>query len=194
MGGGLEEFTSGLKSLSDQAMLDRFYYARPAAMLVGDQEAALRRAITDQFRVSMRDVLVTGSAKLGFTTVSKPEKKRPIFSPFGDTSDIDVAIISSDLFLRFWRRTSEFENAEGWKDRSSFRRYLARGWIRPDMLPTHPDFSEKIEWFEFFQELTASGRYGPYTITAGVYYDAEFWEKYACKSLGICRQYIESGL
>lgn len=178
----LAEFKSALTELDDQLIMDRFYYGRPAVALTPEQESSLRREISRRFDVAMRDVLVTGSAKIGFTTVSK--EGRPIFSPFGDTSDIDVVIISQPLFVKMWKETCNFwsEDVE-WRDQASFRRYLQRGWLRPDKLPRHTDFPEQAEWFEFFRGMTASGRFGPYAISAGVYYDEHFWERYVSRSI-----------
>lgn len=191
----LDEFRRALSALDDQSMLDRFYYGRPAAMLASGHDPALRRAVSSGLGVAMRDVLITGSAKLGFTTVPKPTKNRPIFSPFGETSDVDVAIISRELFLKFWRRTLEFSADDpDWREIGEFRKYLSRGWIRPDKLPTSPEFPEKGEWFDFFRDLTSSGEYGPYSINGGVYYDERFWEQYAAKSLAHCRHEVENEL
>jgi hypothetical protein len=188
----LSEFKASLLTLDDQSMLDRFYYGRPATMLPMGSDPLLRRSVAQMHGVAMRDVIITGSAKVGFTTVAKAA--RPIFSAFGDSSDIDVAIISRDLFLTFWRRTMELGEDQSWPHRKEFRRYLSMGWIRPDKLPSGEDFPERKQWFEGFQELTASGEYGPYKITAGVYYDEAFWEKYACRALKQCRHYVENAL
>jgi len=187
----LTEFRSALGELDDKQVLDRFYYGRPALMLPNGADASLRRSVSDLLRVGIRDVLITGSAKLGFTTVDKGE--RPIFSHFGETSDIDVAVISSALFEKFWKRTLEFApDDENWKYKSAFRKYLAMGWVRPDKLPISADFVERVEWFEGFRRLTASGNFGPYKITAGVYYDEYFFEAYASRALGKCRYSIEN--
>lgn len=189
----LGEFKAALSELDDQRLLDSYFYARPAAMLQGSQEAELRREIAQFFSVAMRDVIVTGSAKLGFTLVPKPG--RPALSPFGDRSDIDVAIISSELFTRLWREAFLFANDRGdWLTALEFREYLMRGWLRPDKLPNDPDFPLSGEWFEFFRRIKASRRFGPYKITAGVYFDERFWEIYACSSLSRCRDAIERPL
>lgn len=191
----IAEFKRALGDLDDQCILDRFYYGRPAAKLEPDQDPALRRAVSIGLGVAMRDVLITGSAKLGFTTVPKPKKNRPIFSLFGDTSDVDVAIISQELFLKFWRRTLEFASSDPeWREIGEFRKYLSRGWIRPDKLPSSPEFPEKAEWFDFFQGLTSSGLYGRYSINGGIYYDERFWEQYATKALAHCRHEVENEL
>ena len=189
----LDEFKLALSTLDDQRLLDRYFYARPAAMLEGDQESNLRREIAKFFDVAMRDVIITGSAKLGFTLV--PKKGRPAMSPFGDTSDIDVTIISSSLFLKLWREAFTFAEERGdWTSVEKFRAYLMRGWLRPDKLPTDPEFVSSREWFDFFRNLQQSGKFGRYKITAGVYYDEAFWEAYARSSLDKCRDAIERPL
>lgn len=189
----LDEFKADLFDLDDQRLLDRYFYNKSAVKLEGNLEAELRRDIADYFSVAMRDVIVTGSAKLGFTLV--PKRGRPALSPFGDKSDIDVAIISSPLFINLWREAFLFAEEQGdWTKGEEFRGYLMRGWLRPDKLPNDPAFSLSREWFEFFRSLKASGRFGPYKITAGVYFDERFWEAYACSSLSKCRDVIERPL
>ena len=91
----LSTFKAAVAEHDDQTILDRFYYNQPAVMLAANKEPLLRRKIAQKFGISMRDVIVTGSAKLGFTTVAK--QGRPIFSPFGDRSDIDIAIVATTL-------------------------------------------------------------------------------------------------
>jgi hypothetical protein len=185
-----EQFKVDLSTLDDLTILDRYFYARPAAMLSNEQESSLRREVARKFQVSMRDVVVVGSAKLGFTLVGK--RGRPSLSPFADTSDIDLAIISQPLFLRFWRRAFRFSQESGdWPDANAFRKYLLRGWLRPDRLPKDAAFPEQREWFEFFQALTASGCYGPFKIAAGIYYDELFWEHYTSVALAECKRSLE---
>ena len=124
-----------------------------------------------------------------------PKKSRPAMSPFGDTSDIDVTIISSDLFLILWREALAFAEERGdWAKIDAFRAYLMRGWIRPDKLPTDSEFKSSHKWFDFFRGLQQSGKYGRYPIRAGVYFDEYFWEAYARSSLEKCRDAIERPL
>lgn len=189
----LGEFKQALKELDDQIVLDRYYYGRPAHMLDSAKEASLRRAVASHFGVAMRDVIITGSAKLGFTLVSK--EFRPMFSPFGNSSDIDVAIISSDLFTELWQITRSYVSDHGdWPDANSFRKFLLRGWLRPDRLPKDSNFPRSLEWFEFFRGLTNSGKFGPYKIAGGVYFNENFWEEYATSSFKNCRLSIEDPL
>jgi len=186
-------FKEALRKHDDQVVLDEFYYSSTAAALDRPQEAGLRREIAGRFNVAMRDVIVTGSAKLGFTLVGKPG--RPSFSPFGDTSDIDVAIISTDLYVQLWKLLHMYSLSGGpWNNDNSFRKYFVRGWLRPDKLPSGEEFPFQGEWFEYFRGLTASGRYGPYKIAAGIYYGEMFWEQYAVSAINQARLQAERPL
>lgn len=188
-----ETFMADLMDHDDTTMMDRYYYSGNGAILDAGNEAALRREISDRFGVSMRDVLLVGSAKLGFTIKAKPG--RPEFSPFGDTSDIDVAIISSQLFLEYWQYAFDFWMEQSdWDQAGRFRKYLFRGWLRPDKLPNSPDFTKSRDWFEFFRALQATGKYGGFKIAAGVYFNETFWESYVGSALSDCRRSLEEGL
>lgn len=189
----LESFQLSLQASEDQVVLDEFYYSRAAAALTRQQEAALRREISRHFDVAMRDVIVTGSANLGFTLVPKPG--RPSFSPFGEGSDIDIAIISTPLYVRLWKDVNEYIAGGGqWDREGAFRKYFMRGWLRPDKLPSGGEFPSQAAWFEYFRELTNSGAFGPYKIAAGVYYDETFWEQYASAALLEARTQLETPL
>ncbi|MBB4155621.1 hypothetical protein GGQ80_003546 [Sphingomonas jinjuensis] len=185
----VREFTDALIARENERVLDEFYHVRPAVMLEAGAEAELRRSIAVKLGVEMRDVMITGSAKIGFTLVGKAG--RPPLSQFGDASDIDVAVISSRLFVDLWQSSFlHFQDYGDWNNSNSFRKYLARGWMRPDKLPRSSDFPQQREWFDFFQSLTANGKFGPYKISGGVYYNELFWKGYASAGLNICRNGI----
>lgn len=52
-----------------------------------------REQVADRFRIGYQDVCIVGSAKLGFSP--SPHK---FGTPFAETSDVDVVIISSEMF------------------------------------------------------------------------------------------------
>ena len=52
-----------------------------------------REQVADQFDVGSQDVCIVGSAKLGFSP-----SPRKFGTPFTDTSDVDVVIVSSQMF------------------------------------------------------------------------------------------------
>lgn len=189
----LSEFRSDVLSLGDQEMLDRYYYSGGAAVLMESQTAELRRTIAAHHEVPMRDVILVGSAKLGFTVTTK--KDRPIFSEFGNDSDIDVAIVSERLYERYWRIAYRYWAETGdWSRVERFRKYMFRGWFRPDLLPAGEDYPEQKAWWDFLLSLQASGTFGPYKIRVGVYHDEFFWESYASSAFDRCRRALEEPL
>lgn len=186
----LDRFRQDLTSADNTTLVDRYYYSTSGPILSNEQQAALRRKISDQFGVSIRDVILVGSAKLGFTLRHKPS--RPPLSHFGDESDIDVAIVSQELFIQFWEKTFSYWVQKGdWPRVEEFRKYLFRGWLRPDKLPSDVEFGLSNEWFEFFRSLQAGGSFGGYKIAAGIYLNEHFWEEYVGSALSECRLYIE---
>ena len=69
----------------------------PCCLLSSDVYFELKREIAEQFELHPAEVLVVGSAKLGFSIVPK---KRYRF--FNDESDIDVALVAPQLFEQVW--------------------------------------------------------------------------------------------
>ncbi|WP_146159722.1 hypothetical protein [Rhodovulum imhoffii] len=186
----LERFKRDLDEHDNKTLVDRYYYSTSGPVLDNGQQAALRRSVSDYLDVSVRDVVLVGSAKLGFTL--RPKPNRPALSHFGDESDIDVAIISSPLFLRYWQETfSHWVDVGDWDQAGKFREYLFRGWLRPDKLPRDADFPLSKQWFDFFRSLQASGEFGGYKIAAGIYLNEHFWEEYVGSALSECRLYVK---
>lgn len=174
----------------DKAFIDLFYHNTKSPIIPGDKQSLLRRRVSDEFNVSMRDIILVGSAKIGCTLTQKPG--RPPLSPFSDSSDIDIAIISSRLFEYYWEKAfNYYSDVREWEKIGSFRKYLFRGWMRPDMLPIDSEFEPSRQWFDFFLKQTASGDFGGHKVSAGIYYSEHFWEKYASRALVDCRKYLE---
>jgi hypothetical protein len=150
-----------------------------------DEEAyfELKNVVAGRFAVHTSDVIVVGSAKLGFSVA--PSKR---YRAFGDTSDIDVALCSSELYDAHWRDVFDYwARGEVWPNLSDFRKYHFRGWIRPDMLPPERSFTRAQEWWEFFRGVTASGKFGPYKITGALYKNWHFLESYQQRCMADCK-------
>ena len=72
-----------------------------------------RLIVSESFGISFNSVLMVGSGKLGFS-MSPPDVQNPskskLFLPFNDNekirkvSDLDIAIISGDIFHEYWKR------------------------------------------------------------------------------------------
>lgn len=62
-----------------------------------EYSAVLKKHLADELKIPEASVLVVGSAKTGFSL--SPKKFPNVFS---DESDVDVAVVSAELFDRLW--------------------------------------------------------------------------------------------
>jgi hypothetical protein len=144
----------------------------------------LRAQVAQQFELHVSEVLIVGSAKLGFSIA--PDKR---YRPFGETSDIDVVMCSSALFDAFWKDVFDYwSRGENWAGLADFRKYLFRGWMRPDKLPPENSFRRSQEWWEFFRRLTSGRAFGPYKIAGALYKSWYFLESYQQRCVRACMQ------
>lgn len=141
---------------------------------------SLKEATAKQFEVHPHNIIMVGSAKLGFSIA--PTKK---WKPFDQESDIDIVIVSEKLFTKFWselflfndnisRDTREADNFVKFKD------YFFRGWIRPDLF--NFNYKGKTEWFDFFKSLSQNYGQG-HKITGALYCSFDFFELYHIKNI-----------
>ncbi|MGW5355313.1 hypothetical protein ACWERV_32940 [Streptomyces sp. NPDC004031] len=181
----LAKFKDVLSSeVSDRRMVDAHILHGSCFAINDDDRYNLKEEIASEFSLKVhQDIFIVGSAKLGFS-ISPPKRYRL----FGDRSDIDVAIVSHDLYEKVWHETHEYmESGAYWKEKQNFERYLAWGWIRPDKLPRSASFDFTDTWWNFFRSLQRSRRYGPYKIAAAIYHDMSFLTKYQMNSVAACR-------
>lgn len=147
----------------------------------------LKSEIAYEFNLHPSQVLMVGSGKLGFSIVNN---KR--YRPFGDTSDIDIAIVCSELFDKIWEEAYKYQiNTGYWSEAKSFYKYLFKGWIRPDILPPSTTFEIRQKWWDFFQRITNTTHYGIYKINAGLYKSWKYLESYQSQSVLECQKELE---
>ena len=189
----LDEFFIALKDInSDEDIIDfcRKYVLHGTPYVFnarGDDFYGFRKRIGRKFNVSFHEIYITGSAKLGFS----PFKKKT----FDYDSDIDVAIISENLFEQIMRDISEFQmrfrkNREVVRERElrtyhEFLEYVALGWIRPDKLPISFQMKAfKDDWFEYFRSISdGKSEVGNYQVNAGVFKSYNHLESYLLSGL-----------
>jgi hypothetical protein len=134
----------------------------------------LKERVSDHFQVQFNDVILVGSGKLGFSI--KPQRR---FLSFNDDSDIDVAVVSTELFHKVWKEVYLYKKSKAdWPKSSNFFRYLSDGWIRPDLLPTSEYFEFTAFWWRAFTDMSISREFGPYSIKGGLYHSQFFFEEY----------------
>lgn len=183
----LERFQSDILALPIDFMVKRHITFGDCFALKEDSYFNLKIEIAEHFKIHPNEVLMVGSGKLGFSIV---RAKR--YKPFDDSSDIDIAIISSPVFDAIWHDVYNYSlSGSFWPDERQFKEYLFRGWIRPDKLPPSRKFELSREWWEFFRNLTSKGAYGPYKISAGLYRNWHFLETYLSICIGECAADLE---
>jgi predicted nucleotidyltransferase len=176
----LDEFKLKLKdnSIQDTDFVQRYItFGNPYVFSSNeDNYFDLKKIIANKFVLGPESIYMVGSAKLGFSIA--PHK---LWKLFGDDSDIDMVVISENVFDKLWKELYEFnieltdrtdhENKIYYK----FLNYFFKGWLRPDLFPFN--FKGKAEWEDFFKSISYN-KYGFRKITCAVYRNAYFFENY----------------
>ena len=170
------QFKKDLMELTDDEMISKYYYNDfPPAALSLDAYHKLRLEIKKHFGLeSIFDVFLVGSGRLGFSI--KPQSEYKLFN---DESDLDIVVISKSMFEKYWKKMRDYDfNLDKWKDASVFEENFFYGWMRPEKLPHNSKFKDPFEWWKYFEELSASGKFGNIKIRGGLYYSLEFLESF----------------
>jgi hypothetical protein len=121
--------------------------------------------------VERQQVVVVGSAKLGFSI----SEKRTFggvglerYRPFRPESDIDIALVHPFIFDQLWRELSDHSHRSPTMPRDSARLgdYLVYGWIRPDHFPKNVRLRRCDDWWDTFNKMTAGAHM--VFVTAGM--------------------------
>lgn len=184
----LKEFKNDLKSdLSSIQIVRKHIIFGECCKLSRQDYFDLRSKVAKKFELHPNEVLVVGSAKLGFSIA--PEKEYELFS---DESDIDVALVSSKLFDQVSEDIFSYKQEAGdWPEYGEFADHLFQGWIRPDMFPRSPVFPFGKKWWDFFLGLTDSQKYGDYKISGALYKSYFFIENYQEDCVQQCKDHIQ---
>lgn len=151
-----------------------------------DKYYDLKNVVSNFFNVNHRDVFMVGSSKLGFSlapnklwySIDWSEEKE---------SDIDIVIISNEVFNRYWKSILEYKDKlipTKSKD-NLFLEYFFKGWLRPDKFPYKYDGAN--EWFEFFKSISYKDAYGSRKVAAAIYKEDYYFMKYSRDNLNSIR-------
>src|SRR4051812_13102203 len=89
----LDRFRDDIRAGHDPPMMVRKYILQGGSFLLNDDDHfAIRNEVATNFSLHPNEVFLVGSSKLGFSIA--PSKR---YKPFGDTSDIDLALVSDRL-------------------------------------------------------------------------------------------------
>lgn len=162
----------------------------------------------------INQVKVVGSGKLGFSLNPKN-----LFNPFDklflqtkkkkDKSDLDIAVISNDLFefigkslfeyTNYYRKKweyNEFYDVHSAKDFNvpicyKFFEYFTKGWFRLDFKPVGFDFCEEGSFEELKQKVQSlTGR----KIGLGIYQDWYYFKHYHMNNLNFLKNKVKTDI
>lgn len=160
-----------------------------------DDYYEFRKRIAAKFKVNYHEIFITGSGSLGFSPPKRTE--------FSYDSDIDVAIVSPELFDRVMERIRVYQmelraaratlNQKEIDRYHSFLEYTALGWIRPDMLPASFQLGDfRADWFGYFASISnGMSEVGNYKVSAGVYRSYRHLELYIVSGLQSVKRAVE---
>jgi len=171
------EFQHDLQHMDLMKVIRKHITTGSLAVLPEAEYYALRDEVADHFKLHPSKVIVVGSCRTGF--ILKPSKR---YEPFGDSSDVDIAIISQerfdaywDLVFQHWRSTPLWAKTKRYK---TFLSELFKGWLWPRRLPPSPHFRETLEWVEFEDRLGRQHFRGLRSVGARLYRSWERLEAY----------------
>ncbi len=168
----LREFQADFDRPSEEIVHKHILTGSPAA-LTTKEYFDLRHMVAVHFGVQPVEVVLVGSCRIGFSLKDKPEKSRPRYSIVRADSDLDIAVVSTELFDQLWddvfahsRGNSAFRASP---EAESFRSMLFRGWVDPRGMPRSRRFERTDAWVQFFDRLSRDRRYGNRRASARVY-------------------------
>jgi hypothetical protein len=177
----LESLKKGLEAgVSDNELARKFFLSYQTLVFKDRQdiEYNIKDAIKRQLNVPFVSVQVTGSSKTGVSFFKKTKFTE-------GQSDLDVSIISLDLYNRFLEEVHRITN--GFTDLSVFPEFygkptdrqfinnLKKGFINPFFMP---DCEEKSKWLDFFRELS-NDYFRLFKDINGAIYSSEYF--FECK-------------
>ncbi|TQJ89995.1 hypothetical protein FBY22_0763 [Streptomyces sp. SLBN-31] len=184
----MADFREGLKRHSAPLGIVREFITHgPCVAIDRPTHAALRETVASALGVHPnRDVYTVGSAKLGFSI--KPKAR---YRPFGDTSDVDIAVVSPEIYADLWREVRAFKSERGiWKPEQEDRFKLRHFWgsIHLSDIPRSPLIPTQKKLWELGRSLQRSRAAGPYRVTFAVWSEMESLETYQCRAVAACQE------
>ncbi|MFM5550480.1 hypothetical protein ACET8J_08975 [Aeromonas veronii] len=160
-----------------------------------EQVEFIRARISEAVGINITpsEIVIVGSAKLGFGLFSKKRRDQdplPAFRPFGPESDIDVAVCSPQLFDAVWTELSDYALAKPWMPYKMNKTgdYLVYGWLRPDQIPYDARLRTLDSFKDRLMQLSRSPELMRRKISGAIYRDLAFLKKYQVRGISHCRK------
>lgn len=159
--------------------------AQPNRYIESSAFAEIGQRLRAYFDAPDLEVILTGSASLGFSPIAKPEFGKTAWRGFSDQSDVDLALIHAETFDRYWLAAYRHRlRTSPWPNLKPMQSYFFAGWFRPDLAPT--TFALRNNWFDFFRRISSDVLEFP--ISAGLYRSREFLDEHRWKTCRAARQ------
>jgi hypothetical protein len=143
-------------SFDPNYVLDKYFHSAQSAVFAGappGEEARLKQEVASQLhhlfgvRVHSLQLVVCGSAHLGFCPIASDERFGRPFD--AKRSDIDVAVVSPELFESWWTELQSI--ALDFETRTAVSRDLFWGFLNPALLRDVGEYGPK--WWGLFGAL-----------------------------------------
>lgn len=185
------EFRQAIQSRSADDVTNEIVLAPGAKHVTGEAIAYATSKLRSTFQVADKyslEVIVVGSAKLGFSIAEKPVLGKPALPRYRDfdplTSDIDLAIVSQHLFFNMWRELSSYSHRQSrfpWD--TPLAKYMLVGWARPDHFPNYQRPLNCQRWWELFHEFSISKEFGRRKVRGGLFFHKDFLSQYQQRAI-----------
>lgn len=160
--------------------------------------------LCQRMRVVATDIVVVGSARIGFSLSPDNFPRR-----FSDYSDIDVVIVSESMFDEFWHTMLKWNYPRryslvgvDWEWSKVRRNELYWGWFRPDAVRfeglSFPEVLKPIRdlsttWFNAFQGLSLIRDFYARKVSGRLYRTWEHALRYHADGLRQIKRIVEKG-
>ncbi len=155
-GDAIDDFRKSCNNLEPYEIVDRYLIEKPSYFfeyIRNGGEYEFKKEIAQLLEVHIRDIVIVGSGKLGFSL--KPDKVDSRLYPFTifdgrneKKSDLDIAIISSSLFDKEMQNLYDHTSVERskWKhyDRDNFSFFIMKGRLTIRNLPKEFQFTKDV--------------------------------------------------
>lgn len=156
----LEDFKRHCINSKPDVVVQKFLIEEPAFFfnhVKKGEEYDFKKEIAQILGVHFRDIIIVGSGKLGFSIKPDLETSLYRFKTFDHDvetgisevkSDLDVAIVSSNLFdkeIENLYNHMGFYKSTPWKERNSFGKYMLMGRLAIRFLPPSFPLTKGVE-------------------------------------------------
>jgi hypothetical protein len=188
----LEEFKARCARDKAEDIVDEVLLEDDAVHVSAENRTYLLDGLASVFGVEQSCIrlLIVGSAKLGFSITEKNKggELLPRYRHFSAISDIDTAVVSSELFRIVWDELSIYAHGQPWMPWDSGRLgdYMVYGWLRPDHFPSGRRVRRCDDWWDQFRRFSADPRFGRRSVRGGLFHSISDLRRYLRRSVLEC--------